>query len=210
MNEVTEAPAEPVIGQEEAAPEAEAPENITGDSEAESQSKADSKKKKRKKRTAKSLAIEFFIRIGITVLVIWLLLTFVFGMYVNHTNTSYPMIKDGDLCLTYKLGEPVQGDVIAYETEGGIRFGRVIGKAGDKIEIKNDFITVNGAGIFEETVYPTTPEGSTISYPYTVPEDSYFVLNDYRSDPSDSRTLGGISRSSYKGKVIFMMRRRGF
>ena len=169
----------------------------------------DQPKKKKKKLTAKQYALRLAIKIGITVLVITLLLVFVFGVYVNHSNSSYPMIKDGDLCLTYKLGDIRQGDVVAYEANGETKFARVIALEGDNVEIKNDYVAVNGIGIFEETVYSTSAEGSSISYPYKVPSGTVFVLNDFRSDTSDSRTLGGIPLSDCKGKVIFVMRRRG-
>lgn len=171
--------------------------------------KEESPKKKRKKRTAKDYMIGFLIKVGVTVLAVWVLLRFVAGVFVCHTNSSYPMIKDGDLCLTYKLGEIKQGDVVAYKSGGSIKFGRVIALAGDSVEIKDDYIAVNGYGIFEETVYPTHSEGSKISYPYTVPENSVFVLNDYRSDVSDSRTQGAVSLGDCRGKVFFIMRRRG-
>lgn len=173
------------------------------------QTESDKPKKKKKKRTAKDYAINFFVRVAVTVLAVCLLLTFVAGVYVNHANSSYPMIKDGDLCLTYKLGKLSQGDVVAYKSGKDLKFGRVIAFAGDTVEIKDDYIAVNGYGIFEDTVYATSAEGSAISYPYTVPEDSVFVLNDFRSDVSDSRTLGGVKLSDCKGKVVFIMRRRG-
>ena len=154
-------------------------------------------------------ALRLAIKIGITLLVITLLLVFVFGVYVNHSNSSYPMIKDGDLCLTYKLGSLKQGDVVAFEMNGETKFARVIALEGDSVEIQNDYVAVNGIGIFEQTVYSTSAEGSKISYPYKVPSGTVFVLNDFRSDTSDSRTLGGIPLSDCKGKVIFVMRRRG-
>ena len=163
----------------------------------------------RKKRTAKDYLIGLLIKIAVTVLAVWFILTFVAGVYVSHTNSSYPMIKDGDLCLTYKLAKPSQGGVVAYKHEGEARFGRVIAVEGDTVEIKDDYIMVNGYGIFEETVYPTSAEGSSITYPYTVPGNSVFVLNDFRSDVSDSRTLGAISLDDCKGNVFFIMRRRG-
>ena len=165
--------------------------------------------KKRKKRTAASFAIAFFIKLGVTVLVIFLLLTFVVGLYVNHSNSSYPMLKDGDLCLTYRLAALVKGDEIAYERDGQIRFGRIVGTEGDVVDIADGSITVNGYGVFEDVVYPTTAEGAKITFPYKVPEEAVFVLNDYRSDPTDSRAYGAIPLSETKGKVILVLRRRG-
>ena len=165
--------------------------------------------KKRKKRTAASFAIAFFIKLGVTVLVIFLLLTFVVGLYVNHSNSSYPMLKDGDLCLTYRLAALVKGDEIAYERDGQIRFGRIVGTEGDVVDIADGSITVNGYGVFEDVVYPTTAEGAKITFPYKVPEEAVFVINDYRSDPTDSRAYGAIPLSETKGKVILVLRRRG-
>lgn len=176
----------------------------------ESGEKIQKPKKAKKKRTAASYAVEFFIRLALTALAAWIVLTFVAGVYVEHTNSSYPMLKDGDLCITLKVKDPMRGELIAYKRDDKIRFGRVIAMGGDTVDIKENYVMVNGFGIFEDTLYPTKAEGSKIAYPYTVPEGSYFVLNDYRTDVTDSRTFGAIDKKDYKGKMIFIMRRRGF
>ena len=166
-------------------------------------------KPKKKRKTAKSYAIELGIKLGITALALFILLRFIIGIYIMHDNSAYPMIKDGDLCITFRLGTAEHGSEIAYESGGQIRFGRVIAVAGEEVDIKNNLVTVNGTGITTDTVYDTVSEGSAIQYPYKVPEDSVFVLNDFRSDLSDSRTFGAIPLSDSKGTVIFVMRRRG-
>ncbi|SEQ26521.1 signal peptidase I [Lachnospiraceae bacterium NE2001] len=166
-------------------------------------------KKSKKKKTAVSYAIEFFIKIGITALVVALLLVFVAGVYVNHNNSSYPMIKDGDLCLTYKLAKLKLGDEIAYKKDGKIKFGRIVAMPGDVIDMSDNHIIINGYGAYDDAVYETTAEGASISFPYSVPNDTYFVLNDYRDDITDSRTYGGISKTETNGKVILVLRMRG-
>ena len=192
---------------EKAAEEAEKP---SSDEEKKPEKKAPAKtKKKRKKKTAKDFAIEFFIKIAITAAVVVILLVFVVGVHVNHGNASYPMIKDGDLVITYKLGKPDLGEEIAYRHDGELRFGRIVAKAGDEVEITDQCLKVNGYNVVEDVVYPTTAEGAVITFPYIVPEGAVFVLNDFRSDPEDSRTYGAIPRSDIEGEVIFIMRRRG-
>ena len=171
--------------------------------------KASTPKKKRKKKSAKRYALEFFIKIAITAAVVVILLVFVVGVHVNHGNASYPMIKDGDLVITYKLGKPDLGEEIAYRHDGELRFGRIVAKAGDEVEITDQCLKVNGYNVVEDVVYPTTAEGAVITFPYIVPEGAVFVLNDFRSDPEDSRTYGAIPRSDVEGEVIFIMRRRG-
>lgn len=165
--------------------------------------------KPRIKRTAASYAASFFIKIGVTALVLVLILRFIAGVHVCHSNSAYPTIRDGEFCLTYRLAELKQGTMIVYRLNGEVRFGRVIAFSGDSVSISQDFISVNDYGIADQAVYRTSPEGSAITYPYTVPNDCLFVLNDYRSDLSDSRTSGGIPLEDVEGAVVFTMRMRG-
>ena len=165
--------------------------------------------KKRKKKTAKDYAIEFFIKVGITALAVAALLIFVVGIHVNHGNSAYPMIKDGDLVITYKLDKGQNGVEIAYTFNGKVKFGRIVAKEGDTVDITDQGLLVNGYGILEEVVYPTTSSGAAISFPYIVPKGTVFVLNDYRSDAGDSRTYGAIPLSDVEGEVVLILRRLG-
>lgn len=166
-------------------------------------------KKKKKKRTAKSYAISFAIKLGVTAIVLWVIFTFFAGIYICHTNSAYPTIRDGEFCLVYRLAKLEQGTMIVYRHGEETKFGRVVAFGGDEVNISNDYVTVNGYGLSENVVYPTPNEGSKIEYPYKVPNDCVFVLNDYRSDLSDSRTFGAIPLEQVKGAVVFTMRTRG-
>ena len=170
---------------------------------------SDAQMKPKKKRTAKSYAISFFIKVFVTLIVLTVVFRFIAGIHICHTNCAYPTIRDGELILTYRLADLKQGTMIVYRRDGEVRFGRVIAFSGDKVNIFDDFISVNDYGISENAVYPTSPEGSAISYPYQVPENCVFVLNDFRSDISDSRTYGGIPLEDVEGAVVFTMRMRG-
>lgn len=173
------------------------------------QSASELNRKPKKKRTAKSYAIAFFLKIFVTALVLTVVFRFIAGIHICHTNSAYPTIRDGEFCLTYRLADLKQGTMIVYRRDGEVKFGRVIAFGSDKVSIFNDFISVNDYGISENAVYPTSPEGSAISYPYQVPENCVFVLNDFRSDISDSRTYGGIPLEDVEGAVVFTMRMRG-
>ena len=164
---------------------------------------------KKKKKSAGRYAAEFFIKIGVTALIIWALCSFVIGIYIVHGNSGYPMLKDGDLCIIYRWGELHTGDEVAYLQDGEIRFGRIVALPGNVVDLSEESLTVNGYGVFEDAVYPTTGDGALIGFPYEVQKDSYFILNDYRPDVKDSRSYGAISKESIKGKVVFIMRRRG-
>ena len=154
-------------------------------------------------------AAAFLLRVGVTAAAVWLLLTFVVGVYVCHTNTSYPMIKDGDLCLTFRPAAPKSGDAVVYRSEGETRFGRVVALEGDSVEINGEVVLVNGENVMIPAVYPTSAEDSSITYPYTVPEGCMFVLHDFRSDTTDSRMAGAVPLRDCQGSIFFLMRRRG-
>ena len=122
----------------------------------------------------------------------------------------YPALKDGDLCVTYKLSEYHSDDVVAYRIDDEIRFGRIIARAGDTIDGDEQGILLNGSYPSEEVFYPTQILDTNLNLPYTLGEGEFVVLNDYRSDLSDSRTYGVINKKALKGKIIFIFRRRGF
>ena len=166
-------------------------------------------KPKKRRKTTTDYVIEFVIKVVATAIAVWVLCAFVVGIHVNHGNSSYPMIKDGDLVITYRIGALERGEEIAYEAGGKTCFGRIVAKSGDEVEITESCVMVNGYMVTEDVVYPTTAEGSKITFPYIVPEDSVFVLNDFRSDINDSRTFGAVPLNDCEGKVILVVRRRG-
>ncbi len=164
---------------------------------------------KKKKRTAKSYALSLLCKLTVSLLLIFIIFRFVVGVNVCHDNYSYPMLKDGDLCLSLRLYSPAAGDLIVYCHEGNTRFGRIAAVEGDSVDISGECLTVNGNVLNMNTVYPTTKTGAVISFPYRVPENCIFVLNDNREKPDDSRIYGGIPLREVQGSVILLMRRRG-
>ena len=149
------------------------------------------------------------IKLSAVALVIWLLLIFVFGVFRMNGNNMYPMLKDGDLCVTYKLEEYHSSDVVAYRIDGQTRFGRIIAREGDTIDGDEQGLLINNTHPSEEIFYPTQILDTNLSLPYKLGEGEFVVLNDYRSDSDDSRTYGVITKDALKGKVIFIFRRRG-
>lgn len=154
--------------------------------------------------------IRLLSRILIIIGIITILLIWVGEIVICHDNNMYPSVKDGDLAITYKIGEFYQNDVVVYEVNGHKQFGKVVAREGDVIDIFEDGgYSVNGSMLYETIAYPTKrADNSKIEFPYTVKEDEYFILNDYREDMNDSRVYGGIS--NLHGKVVLLFRRRGF
>ena len=109
------------------------------DSSRKEKSNVDKPETHSKKRKFPRELREFLIRITATVIVLWFTLTFLIGVYICHSNTCYPMVKDGDLCVTWRPETPSQGDLIVYMHNGEPCFGRVAAIPGDKVTISGPF-----------------------------------------------------------------------
>ena len=69
---------------------------------------------------------------------------------------------------------------------------------------------VNDTSMNEATTEDDVGENRGITYPLTLNDNEYFILNDFRRHTTDSRELGAIDKSRIKGKLIFLLRRRNF
>lgn len=91
--------------------------------------------------------------------------------------------------LAYALHAPERGDIIVFDfpdDESQKYLKRVIGLPGDTVEIKNGKVYINDSQTpLEENYLREVPVGDY--GPYTVPEDSYFLMGDNRNDSFDSR-----------------------
>ncbi|MDO4649048.1 MAG: signal peptidase I [Eubacteriales bacterium] len=140
----------------------------------------------------------------------WLLFTKVMLFTQVKGNEMFPAMKDGDLLIAFRLQqEYVKNDVVVYTVNGEQKTGRVMGRATDVIMMDDSgSLLVNGTVQTGEILYPTyAKEG--IEYPYIVPEESVFILSDYRTRGIDSRDYDAIPLKDVKGKVITILRRRG-
>ena len=103
--------------------------------------------------------------------------------------------------LPFRLGEPRRGDVIVFLYPRNPKkdfVKRVIGLPGDKVEIRQGVVYVNGLRL--EEPYPVIPDTSSMP-PKTVPEGHLFVLGDNRPNSSDSRFWGMLPMDHVIGKA---------
>ncbi len=107
--------------------------------------------------------------------------------------------------FVYRL-EPIQrGDIVVfrYPRDPSKSFiKRVIGLAGDRIQIDAGRVMVNGRTLDEEYV-PRAYEDERSYSEIVVPSNSYFVLGDHRSLSNDSRDFGPVSQNFIYGKAVF-------
>jgi signal peptidase I len=155
--------------------------------------------------------VAFFVKLGIVCLALWSVFTFVFGIRQMHGEIMYPRLRDGDLMFYYRLEQDYNiEDVVIYKVNGQTCVARIVAQGGDVVDVNSEGqLLVNGNVQDEEIFYPTEGYTSGVSYPYTVGEDSYFLLCDYRTISVDSRSYGAVSEKDFCGKVITILRRRG-
>ncbi len=108
--------------------------------------------------------------------------------------------------VDYRLGLPARGDIIVFNPpiDSSIPYvKRVIGVAGDKIELREGRVFVNGApSEFVQAHGLTQPQSPSVTYPFSVPAGTVFVLGDNRQASSDSRTFGPVPDGNIIGKVL--------
>jgi signal peptidase I len=160
-----------------------------------------------------------------------------------------PSILEGELVLVNKLaydlkvpfttlhlstwGDPLRGDVVVfYSPKDGTRLvKRVIGLPGDRVEMREDVLYLNGvrqqyslsdAAPFLRDVFEDANPIVAIEHlkacdhfvlslpnrlalrsfgPVVVPPDHYFMLGDSRDNSADSRFIGPIPRQEIVGRV---------
>jgi signal peptidase I len=158
----------------------------------------------------KETVLQFIVKLCLVLLVVWGLFTFMFGIRQVSGENMYPRLRDGDLILYYRLKQNYQiGDVVTFKLKDTTFWARIVAQGGDVVEVTEDGkLLVNGNLQQEEIFYPTEPQDGDVTYPYTVEEDSYFVLCDYRTISFDSRTYGAIPKKDLDGKVITVFRRQ--
>ncbi|MDD3905976.1 MAG: signal peptidase I [Candidatus Omnitrophica bacterium] len=124
---------------------------------------------------------------------------FLYGAKVPLLNVNLPAVR-----------QPKRGDIVVFiSTESPKKdfVKRLIAFEGEKVEIKDGKILINGKAIDEpssiRSVYYYNAgdfgrEGRVIE----VPKDSYFVLGDNSGSSRDSRYWGFVPKKNMLGKVI--------
>ena len=163
--------------------------------------------------SALSFILPFLLKLLFLSGSVCLISLYILSFFRMSGNQMYPSVRDGDLCICYRLDHYRVDDVVVYRTERGERkISRILATGGQKVEImKEGGILVNGQIPAEEIPYLTcSADTDSVSYPVVLAENQVFLLNDYRSDTSDSREYGPVNLKKIEGKIFFLIRRRGF
>jgi len=136
----------------------------------------------------------------IIILVVVLIKTFVVSpIRVNGTSMD-PTLNDKDIMLldeiSYRFSDIERFDIVVVKEEDEYLIKRVIGLPGETVEYKNDKLYIDGKYVKEDFKHKETFDFST-----TLGKDEYFIMGDNRTNSTDSRVFGPISRDKIMGKT---------
>lgn len=123
-----------------------------------------------------------------------------------YGSSMSPTLTEGNIVVSIKGSSFETGDVVAFYYNNKILIKRVIGQAGDWIDIQDDgTVTVNGNEIDEPYLMDKALGECDIELPFQVPESRIFVMGDNRSVSVDSRstTVGCVAEEQIVGKIVF-------
>ncbi len=161
--------------------------------------------------STKSQKREWIESIIIAIIIAIVIKAFVFETVLVDGYSMLPTLKDKDrlavVKIGYLFGVPEYGDIVVFKYPADpslIFIKRVIGLEGDRVEIKNQRVYVNGAQLEE----PYINERPVADFPeVVVPPDTVFVLGDNRNDSRDSRfsDVGFVPLENIRGEAVGRM-----
>ena len=188
------------------------------------------KEKIKNKGKLKSKVHEYAEAIIIAILIAVVVRTFIVQAFKIPSRSMLPTLLVGDHILVNKfiygakvpvlrktiisITNPQRGDIVVFiypNDRDKDYIKRVIGVSGDKIEIKNKIIFINGKqysdayGIYSDKVtYPASMQPRDNFGPVTVPAESLFVMGDNRDESADSRFWGFVDLKDVEGKAFII------
>ena len=156
---------------------------------------------------------QVLIEIALIFAIGWGMLHFVFGIVQMPDESMYPKLMAGDVLIYSRMEKSYHiGDVVSTNVDGTEYLLRVVAQGGDTVDFSEDgFLLVNGQIQYEEVTVESNPiADADLTYPYSVPTDSYFLLGDARTECVDSRIFGARTTKQINGKVIGGFRHRQF
>jgi signal peptidase I len=157
------------------------------------------------KSRTKSAFREVVETIVFTLLIYFLVRTFLFENYRVVGSSMFPTLEDNQFLvvnkLAYRLQQPQRGDIIVFRDPHDKErklIKRVIGLPGDVLEVRQGQVFVNDQRLEE----PYIQDPARYSRPpSSVPDGQYFVLGDNRNNSSDSSNWGTLPRENIVGKA---------
>ena len=178
----------------------------------------------------KSKVQEYIEAIIIAILIAFFIRTFIIQAFKIPSGSMKPTLLVGDHILVNKflygvkipylrntvipILQPKRGDIVVFiypEDRSKDFIKRVVGVAGDTVEIRNKKIFLNGLpyndghGVYvDDFIIPGAIQPRDNFGPITVPKGTIFVMGDNRDQSYDSRFWGFVDQKDVMGKAVII------
>lgn len=135
-----------------------------------------------------------------------LLATFFMPVLQISGSSMSPQFNNGEFVISIKTNKLDRQDVIAFYRGNKILIKRIIATPGEWVVIDEEgTIFIDGIELKEPYISNKVVGEYNIKFPYQVPDNSYFILSDDRTESLDSRNseIGCIPKEDIIGKIIF-------
>ncbi len=163
--------------------------------------------------------LEYVVLAVVAVAVALLIQQFLVKPYRIPSASMEDTLMIGDRVLvdriSWRFGDPQRGDIVVFHPpfDGPVLIKRIIGMPGDEIGLRDGNVYINGKLLDEPYVRvvngqkePSLPFTNGLPWslqsPYRVPQGSYFVMGDNRTDSGDSREFGPVARGQFVGRAF--------
>lgn len=201
--------------------------------------------RRRKRDAGEPVLVEYAKSFFPVLAIVFILRSFVVEPFQIPSRSMVPTLQVGDFILVNKyayglrlpvsrtkvvdLGEPERGDVMVFfppHMNDTYFIKRVVGLPGDKIELKNNVLYINGERAPQQLLKalpPANPQvevmweeiygrrhlmakrvhgGDFSNFSTTVPEGHYFMMGDNRDNSLDSRKWGFVPERDVVGEAF--------
>lgn len=162
------------------------------------------KRYRRQKAYSKALGGTIYVLTLVAAIAV-LIATLVLPVLQIEGKSMEPTLTNGDIVLLTNTTEFDRGELCAFAWNNKLLIKRVIGIAGDWIEIDTDgTVYLNGEQLQEPYVEQIALGECDLEFPYQVPQEQYFLMGDMRASSIDSRNtmIGSVEKDQIVGKVF--------
>ena len=132
--------------------------------------------------------------------------------FVVPTGSMLPTVMPGDRFLADKITSRFRGfhrgEIVAFhppQDSKTVHIKRIVAVVGDRIEVRNGFVYVNGAASGLCPLLPyREPGAKPLEFPCTVPPGKLFMLGDNRTNSVDSRHYGFADAQAVVGLAVIV------
>ena len=141
----------------------------------------------------------------IIILVVVLIRTFIITPVRVNGKSMDPTLENNEIVLLKKYDKSFERfDIVVFDYGDSHLIKRIVGLPGETLYYYNNELYINDEKIAEDFL-PKDTETYDFVWDKEIPEGYYFVMGDNRTNSTDSRMIGLVSKSEIRGTTDFVL-----